>query len=243
MRGTFPQLFLGLLALSVALVLTGWMAGRAVVEARSDQTISVTGSAKKAIRSDNVVWRGRLYADAFGVTEAYQRLQGYSQKFRAAVAAQNLAGLKFSTINTETLSTEETRPDGSRVQRAVYRLSQSFELSSEDVDGVTAAAGKVSEAVLAQGIPLESDLQYLYTKLPELRLEMLKAATEDARLRAETIAQGTGGRIGVAQSARMGVFQITPRNTTQVDDYGSFDTTAIEKDITAVVGVTFRLER
>ena len=45
--------------------------------------------------------------------------------------------------------------------------------------------------------------------------------------------------MGAVRSARMGVFRITPRNTVQTDDYGSFDTASREKDVTAVVGVTF----
>lgn len=41
---------------------------------------------------------------------------------------------------------------------------------------------------------------------------------------------------------RQGVFQITPRNSTEISDYGMNDVSAVDKDITAVVRVTFSLE-
>ena len=44
------------------------------------------------------------------------------------------------------------------------------------------------------------------------------------------------------RSVRMGVFQITPRHSTEVSDYGINDTSSLEKDITAVVRVTFAVD-
>jgi uncharacterized protein len=39
----------------------------------------------------------------------------------------------------------------------------------------------------------------------------------------------------------VGVFQVTSPNSTQVSDYGEYDTSTLEKDVTAVVNVTFSL--
>jgi hypothetical protein len=41
------------------------------------------------------------------------------------------------------------------------------------------------------------------------------------------------------RSAQLGVYQVTPRNSTEVSDYGINDTTSRDKDVTAVVSVTF----
>jgi hypothetical protein len=61
-------------------------------------------------------------------------------------------------------------------------------------------------------------------------------------VRATQIAEKSGGRIGRIKNVRQGVFQITPRNSTEISDYGMNDVSAIDKDITAVVRVTFALE-
>jgi hypothetical protein len=83
---------------------------------------------------------------------------------------------------------------------------------------------------------------YFYTKLDELKIEMLATATENAKQRAENMAKASGNRIGFMRSARMGVFQITSPNSTDVSDSGINDTSSIEKKVTAVVSVTFSIE-
>lgn len=84
-------------------------------------------------------------------------------------------------------------------------------------------------------------MEYLYTRLAALRVEMLAEATQDARRRAEVMAHSVGSAIGPIRAARMGVFQITPRHSTEVSGEGIYDTTSVEKNITAVVSVTFAL--
>jgi len=48
--------------------------------------------------------------------------------------------------------------------------------------------------------------------------------------------------LGALRQARMGVIQITPKNSTMVSDYGFNDTSSIEKEITAVVSATFEID-
>ncbi len=54
--------------------------------------------------------------------------------------------------------------------------------------------------------------------------------------------KSTGGHIGVMNSAKMGVFQIVPENSTEVSDYGIYNTSAINKKINAVVNATFTIK-
>ena len=97
--------------------------------------------------------------------------------------------------------------------------------------------------LINQGILIESKApQYYYTKIGDLKIEMLGEAAKDAKERAERIASSTGNSIGSVRSARMGVLQITAADSTEVSDYGTYDTGTIEKDITAVVNVSFAVD-
>jgi hypothetical protein len=121
------------------------------------------------------------------------------------------------------------------------RVSQTFEVRSPDVDGITRVSGRAS-ALISEGVPLQSQSpEYLYTQLNEIRTAMLEEATRDARQRAEAILRSTGAEIGAVRDARMGVFQVTPRYSTEISDYGINDVTSIDKDVTAVVRVTFTI--
>ncbi len=71
---------------------------------------------------------------------------------------------------------------------------------------------------------------------------MLAKATRDARARARAIAREAGSGIGAITSADTGLFQITRPNSTETGDGGSYDTRTIDKDITTIMAVTFRVE-
>ena len=51
----------------------------------------------------------------------------------------------------------------------------------------------------------------------------------------------TGGSLGKLRGVDVGVFQVTSPNSTEVSDYGVYDTSTLQKDVTAVVNVTFSL--
>ena len=74
-----------------------------------------------------------------------------------------------------------------------------------------------------------------------MRAGLLEDATRDAKQRAEAIAKSSGATVGAVRDARMGVFQITPRFSTEISDYGVNDVSSIDKDVTAVVRATFQL--
>ena len=71
---------------------------------------------------------------------------------------------------------------------------------------------------------------------------MLEKASQDAKQRAIAMLKATHNRVGKIQSVQMGVFQITPEDSTNVSDYGISDTTSINKKVTSVANVTFRVK-
>ncbi len=122
-----------------------------------------------------------------------------------------------------------------------YSLKQDIQVKSNDVEKVSQIAREATE-LINQGIFIESSApQFIYTKLGDLKIEMLAEAAKDAKARAEQIANSTGNSIGTVRSAKMGVMQITAADSNEVSDYGVNDTSALEKDITAVVNVSFAI--
>jgi hypothetical protein len=123
-----------------------------------------------------------------------------------------------------------------------YIIAQQIVVNSSEVDKVTKLA-QDSTTLLNQGIIFTSQpVEYYYSKLNDLKIDLLAKATENARARAEKIAESSGGKIGKIKSADMGVFQITAVNSTDISDYGSYDTSARQKSVMAVVRTSFLLE-
>jgi hypothetical protein len=205
-------------------------------------TITVTGSAKRPIVSDFIVWDATVTAQQKTPQLALAQLNRWTDKVKAFLSG---AGAKDSEVTVAPVSAEtvdvydQHGNDTGTVAR--YKLTRSFEVRSPRVAAITGLVDKAS-ALLQQGIPLQGQPpQYVYTKLPALRPKLLTAAQQDAINRARTLVRTTGGTLGTVEKVDVGVFQVTPRNSTQVSDTGVYDTSTLQKDVTAVVNITFAL--
>jgi hypothetical protein len=232
MRDRLP-LFGGLALLAIAFVIGAIAIGHGIRDRNRNDVIVVTGSAKKRITSDYVIWSVSVTSQQSSATAAAKELDGWTKSIRAFLNREGVepAELTVQPISTGTLS------KGGRV--SAYKLTRRFEIRSARVQAITGVADH-SSALLGQGIPLSADSpQYVYTKLPSLRPELLAEATKDAQNRAKVIVEATGSGLGGLRGVDVGVFQVTSPNSTEVEDYGVYDTSTLEKDVTAVVNVTF----
>jgi len=234
---------LAALALPLALVVAALViAGAATHIADSRAAVTVTGSAKRQIRSDMVIWRGTFSAQAPGLSDAYADLARQMNQVRVYLIGKGVSdsALVFTAINTRTFFV--IGPRGNETSAiSGYRLSQTVEVRSRDVERITLLAREATE-LIQNGVAFESNPpEYLYTKLADLKVEMLADATRDAKARAQEMAKNSGAQIGKLRGARMGVFQITPAFSNQVADYGFNDTSSLLKDITAVVSMSFEI--
>jgi uncharacterized protein len=242
-----PQVFLGTLVLGIALVVSAYIVAGAVKEVQSSrETITVTGSAKKPIRSDYIVWKGNVSVFDRNMSAAFVKARKYQDQLHAYFRKHDIpdSSITFGSINSRviykqikegyrTITTDEVKG---------HRLTVSFTISSVMVNTVTSLSRSVTD-LIGQGIPVRSfNPIYHCTKLAELRHTMLQLATRDARRRAEIMVRAAGSEVGVLRSVKMGVFQITPRYSTRVSDYGVNDTSSLEKDIRAVVRLSFTVK-
>ena len=237
-----PELFLGLLAIAVALVLTSHSVAGVIRDRQHlHETISVTGSARKPIGANLVRWSLTVRQTAPNVALAARRLRG---DVAAVERFLRGAGIPADAITPAVVTSEVLvmqLPGHRRLVR--YRVAQRLDVRTRQIDVVEPVARRIGE-LLERGIDVSArPLRYLSTELTQAKLEALPAATEDARRRAEIIVKGLGGRIGAMRSSSLGVYQVTPRDSTDVSDYGINDTTSREKDVIAVVRATFAVER
>jgi len=232
------------LVLAIAVVVSTTIGGWFFVKGkRGDQTITVTGSARKRIRSDLVIWRSAVTYQAPVLSEAYRSLSEAVPKVKAYLISKGIADnqITISSISSQTLHGRTS--DGTETSDITgYSLRQELSVRSNEVDKISQIAREATE-LINQGILIESMApEYLYTQLGSLKIEMLAEAAKDAKVRAEQIAQSTGSSIGSVRSARMGVLQITPADSNEVSGEGLNDTSSLEKDITAVVNIGFAVD-
>lgn len=230
-----PAGILGLCAIIATLFLSG---GLEKMRDAGD-AISVTGSAQRIIKSDRAKWvvsftrSGDLSPE--GLKKANKQIESDLKAFRSFLEKNGIAASQITLqpvyLNTMMNYTTNT-PSG-------YQVSQGVIIESDDVTKMEKIA-QDSSALLNDGILLSTNsLEYFYGKLADLRIEMLAQATQDAKKRAEKIAESADASLGHLKDANMGVIQITAVNSTDVSDYGTYDTSSIDKQITAVVRASF----
>lgn len=237
-------LFNGGVALAIGLVLSsiifGWFYSNSK---KGDEAITVTGSAKKRIKSDLVTWSAGVTYQAPQLSEAYRSLSENVPRVKQYLVSKGIAEnqITISSISTTALH-KQNENGGESSEIMAYSLRQSVDVRSNDVDKIAQIAREATE-LINQGILLESGSpQYSFTRLGDLKIEMLGEAAKDAKTRAEKIAASTGNSIGAVRSARMGVMQITAADSTEVSDAGISDTSSIDKDVTAVVNISFAVD-
>jgi hypothetical protein len=209
---------------------------------KANDTITVTGASTERIRSDHADWTVEVSQSGASQQAAYAGLQ---PALETTLTFLRAAGIKPEELQSGSVKTDrqEVRdPRTGELRSTSWTSRQEIRISSAEVDRIAAIAGRSGE-LIGQGVPLTiNEPAYTYSKLAGKRVDMLAKATADARGRARAIAAEAGARIGAITNADTGIFQITAPNSTETSGSGSYDTRTIDKDITAVIGVTFRVD-
>lgn len=237
-------LFLLGATLALGFVAASSAIGKALVSMRQDQGIRVKGTASEDIGSTLGAWTGGVKARGRTMEEAYQALASQMARLDAFVKEKGFAAgeVRLSSIGTTELWVLDKEGRRTNVLDA-YELCQSMTVASGRVVEVERLSREATELLL-EGVAIHSGSPTFQNQdIESIKLRLLERATQNGRQRAETLAAGSGGRVGKLLSASQGVFQIVPRGSTSVSDYGNNDTSAIEKSANAVVTLEFAVER
>lgn len=210
--------------------------------AMKDQTITVTGSAKKEIVSDLGFLRGTITATAFTAQAAFQELNSQKPLLIEYLAGKGFPKDKISFFTINNYPVYEVSSTGMQTSNIIgYNYSQRIEISSSDVQKIKDISLDIS-SLINKGVNFMVEMpEYHYTKIADLKIEIQAMAANDAMKRAEKIAAATDRNLGPLRTARMGVLQITPKFSNVISDYGVNDLSSIEKEIAAVVTASFEI--
>ena len=231
------------LVLAIAIVLAGLLIGRGVERFRTaDRSVAVKGVAERTVTADVGLWPVRMVAAdndlelaqrkisrdrrvvlaflaRFGLDSTASELQGFEvADTRANQYQSGIAANRF--IITTTLMVRTGQPE--RIRDATQRV------------GDLVAAG----VVLTSGGPGYGGPTYLFTRLNDLKPEMVAEATANARKAAGEFARQSGSKVGGIKRASQGVFEILPRDAAP----GVMQEGQIQKTLRVVATVEYLLQ-
>ena len=207
---------------------------------RSSDGITVTGSAKTSATADNAVWVLNVSLSSPTVATAVKKVDADVAALSQYLTAGGIPADGLTLGAVATFANEEFVNGNTTGRILSYRATREVTVRSTDVQ-IVAKLSQGIGTLLATGINANNyGPQYYISNLPELRPQLMAEAMKDAKVRAEALTKAVGGNIGALVNVKAGPIQITTPDSTMTADYGAYDTSTIEKTVTATVSVTFK---
>jgi hypothetical protein len=239
---------LNAIVFAISIVAASIILGNAVINRNKKVgTISVTGLGEANFTSDLIVWEARFSQINKDLKQAYADLKTDKETISEYLISKGLSDsvIIFNAVNTDKNMKQNYSTDGKYLGQEFigYTLSQTVQINSKEVEKVEKISREVTE-LLNKGIQLYSmSPRYYYTKLEDLKIEMVSRATENALLRAKSISENSGAKLGDLSLAQMGIFQITGQNSNE--DYswgGAYNTSSKEKTASITMKLTYLIK-
>ena len=209
----------------------------------SGHNFVVTGSATMRVSADTAKFNGSISKTVplSELESAYQEVAQNMQKVKE-LAKRNEIKDEEITVSAPSTNEQFSYGQNGQITERNYSVSERVVISTTNVSAVTKFGNAVSE-LAKQGIFFQtSGPEYYYSKLPEARISLLGQAVKDAKARAESVAQNAGAAVGSLESVSGGIVQVLAPDSTDVSDYGTYDTTTIQKDIKVTVKAEFGIK-
>ena len=240
MKGFIP---LGLI-LSLALVISTFLVTDAMRDIRmSHQIIKVRGYAETPVESDMAIWHITVKARGRNMAEAYTVLAEHQKNVLDFLQENQVAAAEI-TIRAVSVNERRKRAENGHETNEIefFELSQGVGVRSSNVHNIAKLSTSI-DSLLGEGIDLRSGMpNYYYTQVDALKSQLLIAATQDARERAKTLAEGSGVNLGPLRAARQGVFSVISGDASGISEKSTDDVFSISKKVTALVTVDYAMK-
>ncbi len=201
--------------MAVGVALAGYFIGSGFLKARSaDRSVTVRGLAEREVAADLVIWPITYTVTADDLGTLQRRTDEGAAKIRSFLSG---------SFSDDEISSSEARVTDRQAQGMMdqsgrlerFVAESTVTVRSDRIDVVRAAMERSGELV-AQGVALirsyETSTEYFFTALDQVKPEMIREATQDARRAAQQFAEDSGSRVGGIRSAQQGYFSIEDRD-------------------------------
>lgn len=211
----------GLIALALALLtglsVIGFMMSSSVKTFKDyERSVTVRGLAEQEHLADVVIWPLQYSLASNSQDEIYRELEQNAAKVMEFLRDQGLSEEEISVDVPVVTDRSAQRWGGDPNVQFRYVATQAITVYSERVEHVRSVMRQVGElgkqGVIITGNDYEMRTEYLFTRLNDIKPEMIEAATIEARKVAEKFAEDSGSTLGKIKRASQGQFSISERD-------------------------------
>lgn len=205
-----------------------------------DRSVTMKGLAQKDVVADLALWPLSYVETGNDLNALQDLMDARGQKIQEFLKNYGLKDdeIELQQVQVQDLMAQSYRQNNSAQNR--YILTQSYLVRTQNLNAVARAAKELG-SLIRQGVVFSqggAGPTYLYTKLNDIKPEMIAEATQNAREGAREFANNSGQKVGGIKFASQGVFQILPRDET----YAIPESQQQNKTVRVVSTIQFYLE-
>lgn len=237
----------------ISFVVGAFILGRSVERFKTeDRYISVRGFSEREVKADLAVWSLRLSVASDDLSEG-SRLIESAQTKAMKFLTQN--GIASEEINQKDLKVNDRKANeyGSSAGANTLRfiITKTIQVRSMNVDNIQKVS-QMTDELLRAGVvisPTEDwrggGVQFIFTKLNEIKPDMLAEATRNAKTAALEFTKESNTNLGKLRKASQGLFTIADRDAAGVQNEGGYygsGTSDLYKKVRVVISVEYSVE-
>jgi len=224
--------------LAMGIALGGYFIGQTMYNAKvALNTAEAKGLAERRVTSDRANWDIGFSVVGIKTNKIFDLYKKAEANQKVIIDLLKEKGFTNDEIKVGVIdySYREFRDKNRALVDEKHQLNGLVSVETDKVELISKVRSVVNK-LIADGIYVDNNPpSYYFTKLNEIKPEMLREATQNARVAANEFAENAGVSVGGIRNARQGGFIV--RDAGQ--EYG--DTGEIEKDVRIVTIITFYL--
>ncbi len=202
--------------------------------------VTVKGLAEQDVVADLAIWEIKYVATGNDLIETKNNLEKQTDIILAFLHDNNFSDSEIELGGMETNDLMANPYRGNEAVTSRFILTKSMTVRSNQVYNVAETYTKTGD-LINSGIVFENQygtpISYIFTRLNDIKPQMLELATKNARQAALEFAKSSDSKVGKIHSANQGVFSILPR-----DNANASESQQINKKVRVVATVEYFLE-
>jgi hypothetical protein len=215
-KSIISAFFLGVF-ICIGLIALGYQLSKGFIHIRSlDRTVTVKGLSEREVPANIAIWPITFHQAGNDLNQLFSSIQ---QKNALIINFLKSNGFKIEEISVAPPGILDKQAEGySNSEKIKFRYlgNSTITIYSENVDTVRKTMNKLVD-LGKQGIAFarqnyQTKTEFIFTKLNEIKPEMIEEATKNAREVAEKFAKDSNSKLGKIKKARQGQFSINNRD-------------------------------
>lgn len=204
------SVFLGLTAL-------GYLLGSAAIKFKEyERTVTVKGLAEHEYPADIVIWPIQFTAASNDLQDLYNTIEHSTAKIGNFLKARGVDATEIS-LSTPIITDKSAQSYGNAAPAEFrYTAVQTVTVYSGNIDVVRALMGDLAQlgkqGIAFTGGNYQSKTEYIFSRLNEVKPEMIEEATTKAREVALKFSEDSQSKLGKIKRASQGQFSINARD-------------------------------